>query len=80
MPDLVTSDPLVVARGEFDALLRLDLSDETRLAVSQARTFDSAAMGVFSGLFVSRRNYDVAGGLDPRGQRRCGVLEQSSGR
>ena len=34
-------------------------------------------MGVFSGLFVSRRNYDVAAGSDAWGQRRCGVLEQS---
>ena len=68
---------LVVARGEFDALLGLDLSDETRLAVSQARTFDTAVVELYPGLFVSRRNYDVAAGLDARGQRRCGVLEQS---
>src|SRR5215207_1282741 len=34
-------------------------------------------MELFPGLFVSRRNYDVAEGLDGRGQRRCGVLEQS---
>ncbi len=68
---------LVVARGEFDALLRLDLSDETRLAVSQACIYDTAAMELFPGLFASRRNYDVAGGLDLHGQRRCGVLEQS---
>ena len=27
--------------------------------------------------FASRRNYDVVAGLDARGQRRCGVLEQS---
>ena len=68
---------LVVVRGEFDALLRLDLSEETRLAVSQACVYDAAAMELYPGLFVSRRNYDVAAGLDAQGQRRCGVLEQS---
>jgi len=68
---------LVVARGDFDALLGLDLSDEARLAVSQAHIYDRAAMELFPGLLASRRNYDIAGGLDPRGQRRCGVLEQS---
>jgi hypothetical protein len=34
-------------------------------------------MGCFPGLFASRRNYDVAQGLDAGGRRRCGVLEQS---
>jgi hypothetical protein len=68
---------LVVVRGEFDALLRLDLSQETRLAVSQACVYDAAAMELYPGLFVSRRNYDVSAGLDAQGQRRCGVLEQS---
>jgi hypothetical protein len=68
---------LVVARGEFDALLRLDLSEETRLAVSQACVYDAAAVELYPGLFVSRRNYDVSAGLDAQGQRRCGVLEQS---
>jgi len=68
---------LVVARGDFDALLGLDLSDEARLAVSQAHIYVSAAMELFPGLLASRRNYDVAEGLDPRGQRRSGVLEQS---
>src|SRR5215218_10015154 len=68
---------LVVARGEFDALLGLDLSDEVRLAVSQACIYDTAAMELYPGLFASRRNYDVAAGLGSQGQRRCGVLEQS---
>ena len=61
----------------IDALLGLDLSDEARLAVSQAHIYDRAAMELFPGLLASRRNYDVAEGLDPRGQRRSGVLEQS---
>ncbi|HEX8166301.1 MAG TPA: DUF3182 family protein [Beijerinckiaceae bacterium] len=68
---------LVVARGGFDALLALGPSEEARLAVAQARAYDEAAGACFPGLFASRRNYDVAQGLDAEGRRRSGVLEQS---
>jgi hypothetical protein len=68
---------LVVARGGFDALLALDLSEDARRAVDQARAYDEAAGACFTGLFASRRNYDVAQGRDAHGRRRCGVLEQS---
>ena len=68
---------LVVARGGFEALLELGLEAEIRLAVSHARTYDAAAFEEFSGLFASRRNYDVIAGLDAGGHRRVGVLEQS---
>ena len=68
---------LVVARGGFEALDRLDLSPEARLAVTQARVYDKAAMDCFTGMFASRRNYDVARGLDSAGRPHCGVLEQS---
>jgi hypothetical protein len=68
---------LVVVRGGFDVLLRLGLSTEARLAVAQARAYDAAAMKHFPGLFASRRNYDVAQGLDADGRRCSGVLEQS---
>jgi hypothetical protein len=68
---------LMVIRGDFPALLRHDLPDEARLAVTYARTYDAAATQTFPGLLASRRNYDVACGLDADGQRRCGVLEQS---
>jgi hypothetical protein len=68
---------LVVARGGFGALFALELPEPAKLAVAQARTYDAAAMGCFPGLFASRRNYDVAQGLDAGGRRRCGVLEQS---
>jgi Protein of unknown function (DUF3182) len=67
---------LVVARGGFDALSRLPLTQSIHLALEQARTYDAAAR-VFSGMFASRRNYDVVQGLDAHGQRRSGVLEQS---
>ena len=68
---------LLVAPGPFEMLLALDLPEHARLAVSQARTYDQAAFDAFPGLFASRRNYDVVSGLDGRGVRRGGVLEQS---
>jgi hypothetical protein len=68
---------LFVARGGFEALAGLGLPEEARLAVSQARVYDEAAEGCFAGMFASRRNYDVARGLDAEGRWRSGVLEQS---
>ena len=68
---------LSVARGGFEALAGLDLSAEAQLAVAQARVYDEAAMDCFTGMFASRRNYDVVWGLDGAGRPRCGVLEQS---
>jgi hypothetical protein len=68
---------LDVVRGDFEALLALDLDNHTRLAVTQARTYDAAASALFPGLVASRRNYDIARGRDARGEWRCGVLEQS---
>ena len=67
---------LLVIRGEYDDLLRLDLSPEVRLAIAQARAYDAATQE-FPGLFASRRNYDVARGVDARGHWCSGVLEQS---
>ena len=68
---------LHVVRGDFDVLLALDLPDRVRLAITQARRYDSAADQVFPGFVASRRNYDVAQGLNGRGTWRSGVLEQS---
>jgi hypothetical protein len=68
---------LTIVRGDFDVLLKLRISDEARLAVSHARVYDAAAFELFAGLFASRRNYDVASGLDARNTRKTGVLEQS---
>lgn len=68
---------LLVASGDFDRLLALDLAAPLRTVVSQARTYDAAAFAAYPGLFASRRNYDVVGGLDGRGRQRTGVLEQS---
>jgi len=67
---------LHVVRGEFQALLELDLPADARLAVVQAWQYDAAALRQFPGLIASRRNYDVVVGYD--GDDRCsGVLEQS---
>jgi hypothetical protein len=68
---------LSVVRGGWDALMQSGLPDQALLAVSQARTYDEAAMHSFPGLIASRRNYDVAQGLDSTGRWRSGVLEQS---
>ena len=68
---------LLVARGGFEALAGLGLPEEARLAVEQARIYDAAATRCFAGMFASRRNYDVARGLDAEGRWRSGVLEQS---
>lgn len=68
---------LTVARGDFDALMRVDLSEDLRRAVEMARSFDEAVVKAYPGLVASRRNYDVAQGRDARGQQRIGVLEQS---
>jgi len=68
---------LTVARGDFDALLELDMDDDARLAVKHARTYDAATMQCFPGFFASRRNYDIVRGRDPAGRILLGVLEQS---
>jgi hypothetical protein len=68
---------LIVVRGGFDALLRLDLPEAMREAVSQARVYHAAALTSYPGMFASRCNYDVARGEDQHGRIHAGVLEQS---
>lgn len=68
---------LVVCDGDYDTLLGLDLPEKARLAVMQAQVYDEAASACFRGFFASRRNYDVAQGIDGRGRACSGVLEQS---
>ncbi|WP_420793394.1 DUF3182 family protein [Pseudomonas rubra] len=68
---------LVLVRGDYDALLQLELEDHLRLAITQARTYEQAALQAFPGFIASRRNYDVARGLNSQGKIRSGVLEQS---
>ena len=68
---------LLVVPGGYDDLLALALPDDVREAVRQAQVFDKAADEAYPGFYASRRNYDIAQGLDSDGQRRSGVLEQS---
>ncbi len=68
---------LIVTRGGFDALHKMDLPDDFREAIAKAQTYDQAATDCFTELFASRRNYDIAGGVDTQGKWRVGVLEQS---
>ncbi|WP_043310679.1 DUF3182 family protein [Pseudomonas sp. ML96] len=67
---------LTLVRGDYAELMRLDMPEPIRLAVSRAQRYEQAALQAF-GLQASRRNYDVAQGIDNQGQQRCGVLEQS---
>lgn len=68
---------LVLVRGDYDALLQLELEDPLRLAITQARIYEQAAIQNFPGFIASRRNYDVARGLNSQDKPRSGVLEQS---
>ena len=68
---------LTIARGDFDALLTLDINEDARVAIEHARTYDTAAHRCYAGFFASRRNYDIVRGRDPTGRVICGVLEQS---
>lgn len=68
---------LVLVRGDYDRLLQLDLEDPLRLAITQAQTYEQAAIASFPGFLASRRNYDIARGMNAGGHLRSGVLEQS---
>ena len=67
---------LVCVRGGWEALARLPMPGAVRLAATQAKLYEDA-MREYPGFMVSRRNYDVAQGLDGKGRRRSGVLEAS---
>jgi hypothetical protein len=67
---------LVCVRGGWEALARLPMPGTVRLAAAQAKRYEDA-MRAYPGFMVSRRNYDVAQGLDDKGRRRSGVLEAS---
>ena len=54
----------------------MPMDAEARLAITQARTYDSNATQ-YPGFLASRRNYDVGQGIDGCGQWRSGVFEAS---
>jgi len=68
---------LLVARGDFEALLALGHDDAVRASIAQAGVYHRAALECFPGLMASRANYDVAEGMDESGRKLSGVLEQS---
>jgi len=68
---------LFIVRGGFDDLLRTPMHEDARLAITQAMAYDRAAETCFHPFLASRRNYDVILGLDSKGARKSGVLEQS---
>ncbi|MHC8385215.1 DUF3182 family protein [Pseudomonas sp. LB3P14] len=68
---------LLVVQGSYDDLLELELTDDVQLAIRQAQVFDRAADEAYPGFYASRRNYDIAQGVDSNGKQRSGVLEQS---
>jgi hypothetical protein len=67
----------MLVRGDYDALLEIELPAAARQAVQQARIYESAAFETFPGLYASRCNYDIARGRTGDGNWRSGVLEQS---
>jgi hypothetical protein len=67
---------LICVRGGWEALAQLQMPDAVRLAAAQAKLYEDA-MREYPGFLASRRNYDVAQGLDGRGRKRSGVLEAS---
>ncbi|MGY2377028.1 DUF3182 family protein [Pseudomonas sp. SDO524_S393] len=75
--DVYGGSTLLVVPGYYEDLLELGLADDVRQAIEQAQVFDTAADEAYPGFYASRRNYDIAQGLDNAGQRRSGVLEQS---
>ena len=75
--DVYGGSNLLVVPGDYADLLQLHLPDDVRQAIEQAQVFDKAADEAYPGFYASRRNYDIAQGLDSDGQRRSGVLEQS---
>lgn len=74
--DVYGGSDLTLVRGGYDALGALPLSSAMRRAVQQATDYEQAAFNCL-GLIASRRNYDIAQGIDALGEERSGVLEQS---
>jgi hypothetical protein len=75
--NIYVGSSLLVVRGDFDALLSLDFSEDDRACIAKACTFDTAVDRHLPGFFASRRNYDVIRGFDGNGDPVSGVLEQS---
>lgn len=68
---------LRLVRGGYDELLALRPPAHIELAIGQARAYEQAAFANLPGFMASRRNYDIAQGLNAQGKQCSGVLEQS---
>lgn len=68
---------LQIVRGTLEILIAMYLPPALHEAIAQAYHYDDAANRHLSGLVASRRNYDIAQGLDRNCVQRSGVLEQS---
>jgi hypothetical protein len=68
---------LMVVRGGYEQLAQLPLPNRVRVAIGQARIYEVAARACYPSLIASRLNYDIAQGINARGEFRSGVLEQS---
>jgi len=66
---------LIVARGDYDDLLKLDIAPNVQSIIIKARAYETAVAEVFPEWMASRRNYDVAEVTDSA--THVGVLEQS---
>jgi hypothetical protein len=67
---------LFCVRGDWDALAAVPMPENIRMGMRQAQSYDQA-MNAYPGFMASRRNYDIAQGIDAQGQWRSGVLESS---
>lgn len=68
---------LIVSRGGFDQLLKLEFDENQLNVIDKAQQYDQAVDHYYPSLIASRRNYDVARGRDANGSWCTGVLEQS---
>lgn len=68
---------LHVVRGGFQQLAALELADDLKQAIEKAIAYDAIVSKFYPELMASRRNYDVAAGVNATGEMRVGVLEQS---
>jgi uncharacterized protein with GYD domain len=68
---------LWLVRGDYNELLKVDLEDDVRRSITQAMSYEKAALDCFPDFLASRRNYDIAHGTNARGEVCSGVLEQS---
>lgn len=68
---------LHVIRGDMERLATLGLAGELQQAIDKAIAYDAIVSHFYPDLLASRRNYDVAVGVNSYGECRIGVLEQS---